>query len=235
MFECGAAHLAIDLDHVAVLRKERERCTASQLAGDDDLEGPIKMSGSQRGFAAVIALAGLLFSPGASASQVCQGNYVTAALLPLPKQITVEVAVHTPTPRNLELANEFLGGVRKTGLAVSGPATIQLHISTLLLSSTSDQPLGSRRDYGTDFSGTQGGIKLRLPDMPSAGITSPPSPSLPPIWSLHVQATIKSTGQTAWFASVRCRMIGPNEKQLAQDLGQMVGRTLGKTTQRQPF
>lgn len=191
------------------------------------------MSGHRCAFAAVFGLIATLMSPGALASQVCQGTYVTAAFQPLPKLVTVEVAVRIPSPRNQELARDFLAGVRKAGVAVSSPATIVLHVSTSLVSSASDQAVGGGRQ--TDFFGTQGGIKLRLPEMPSKGITSPPSSPPLPLRSIRVDATVRSTGQTVWLASVQCQMIGTDEGQLARDLGQLVGKTLGKTTQREPF
>lgn len=201
---------------------------------DDRLCGrPNEMMGKRSAFAAVIGLAGLLLSPGASASQVCQGTYVTAAFHPLPKHITVEVAVRTPSPRTLHLVQEFLKTVRKAGVAVSTPATVVLHVNTSLVSSTADQFEG--RQQRTDFFGTQGGVKLRLPDMPSRGMTSPPSSTPLPLRAIRIEATVRHTGQTSWLASVRCRMIGTDEEQLARDLGQLVGRTLGRTTEQQPF
>lgn len=193
------------------------------------------MSSNCRALAAAIGLTGLLLSSGASATQACQGTYVTAAFQPLPKRITVDVAVRTPSPHNLELAKEFLTGVSKAGVAVSSPATVVLHVSASFRSSTADQSDGSARQPRTDFFGTQGGMKLRLPEMPSTGMTSPPAPPALPFRTIRIEATIRSTGQTAWLASVRCRMVGVDEGQLARDLGLLVGQKLGETTARQPF
>lgn len=191
------------------------------------------MLGNRSAIAAVFGLAGLLLCPAASASQVCQGTYVTAAFHPLPQHIAVEVAVATPSPRNLELVDEFLNGIRKTGVVTATPGTVVLHVNASLASSNADQ--SQARQQRADFFGTQGGIKFRLPDMPSTGITSPPAATPLPVRLLRIEATIRRTGQTAWLASVRCRMIGTDEEQLARDLGQLVGKTLGKTTHRQPF
>ncbi len=185
--------------------------------------------------AMILALAGSALANGASATQTCQGSYITALFQPLPAQVVVGLDVHDRSPRNLDLGKRFLAGVSRSAVAVGEQPNVTLHVSTSRIGQISAQPdRGAVPDY-SEFSGLQGGMQPAMPAMPSNGLLAPRLPPKPPLMFVRVDASVGNSTTVAWVATVQCQMAGTDEGQFAEDLGRLVGSTLGKRTERQPF
>jgi len=184
--------------------------------------------------ATISGLIGMAWTVGATATQTCQGSYTTALLQPLPPHIVVGLDIHDRSPRNLTLAERFLEGVRGAGVAVGAQPNVLLHVNVSHLGETSAKPeRGSVPSY-SEFSGPHGGLEPELPALPSTGLTTPRSPPSPPLMFVRVDATVGNSPRISWLAAVQCKMSGQND-QFAEDLGRLVGNTLGKRTERRPF
>lgn len=184
--------------------------------------------------AALLSLLGTVCAHGAMANQTCQGSYTATLLNPLPKQVVVGLDVRVGSPRNRQLADRFLAGVRNAGVAVGTQPNVLLHITTSRLGDTSSRPsAGARRKY-PESSGLVGAQPV-LPPLPSTGLTAPRSASTPPLLFMRVDATVGNASRVSWLAALQCRMIGSDEGQLAEDLGQVVGKALGHRIERQPL
>lgn len=170
----------------------------------------------------------------AGATTACQGTYTTALLQPLPKTVSVNVEVRDRSPRNLGLMRRFLDGARDTGAKIATKPTVLLHISTQRLGKSESSPGQAAVSGYQELAGMQGGPQMALPDMPSSGFVARTRPPPPPLLFIRVDATPAGSQRIAWSASIQCQLNG-SEDQLAEDLGRLVGSTLGERTERRPF
>jgi hypothetical protein len=170
----------------------------------------------------------VILASAAAAMPTCDGTYSAMALRPLPAHIVVGLDIHDRSRRNLMLAERFLAGIRKAGVAVGPAPTVLLHVG----SSSFNGPLAGAegrmdRNY-PEFSALQGGRQLGLPAIPDTRFGTPrPVPSPPPL-SLRVDATEGQMARISWTAVVQCRRTGSDEGALAEDLGRVIGGALGR-------
>jgi hypothetical protein len=111
-----------------------------------------------------------------------------------------------------------------------------LHVKTSRLGETSSG--NSRREEQTysELNGLAGGgMRPELPPMPATGIRTSPSAPTPALLVLRVDATVGKSARAAWIASVQCQMTGSDEGVVAQELGRVIGGSLGKRVERQAF
>jgi hypothetical protein len=178
--------------------------------------------------AAVEILAVALAGP-AAAMTTCEGTYSAMALLPLPAAIVIGVDVHDRSPENLRLAERFLAGIRKAGVAVGPEPNVLLHVGT----SRYNLPLGSREARNLpELSGLQGGVEVGLPAMPDTRFGTPRAVSSPPPLNLRVDATEGQKPRISWTAVVQCRRTSADNGALAEDLGRLIGGALGRRIDR---
>lgn len=183
----------------------------------------------------VLGLSVTSWTNAAIAAGSCQGTYAATLLQPLPAQVGVGLDIRDRSPRNLQLAERFLTGIREAGIAVGTQPNVLLHVTVSLLGDVSSRlSRGAEQSY-SDLSGIHGGTQLSLPALPSTGLTAPRSPPPPPLLFLRVDATEGKASRISWIASVQCRMIGSDEGQLAQDLGRVIGSVLGQRVERRPL
>ena len=182
-----------------------------------------------------LALVVMALSHQATATETCQGSYATALLHPLPPRMVVGVDIHNRSPRNVELVERFLAGVRDAGVAVGAQPNVLLHISASTLGQASDQSNRGKAQSQSEMFGLQGGLQPGLPALPSTGFAASRSPPAPPLRFFRVDATAGPSTSIAWTASVQCQMFSSDEGQLAEDLGRVVGSALGERTERRPF
>ncbi len=135
------------------------------------------------------------------------------------------------------LADRFLRGVREAGIAVGQDANVLLHVSTSRLGETSSGATRNAERTYSELGGLAGGgMRPQLPPMPATGMRAARSaPTAKPLLVLRVDATIGKDKRFAWIASVQCRMTGSDEGGVAQELGRVIGGTLGKRVERQAF
>jgi hypothetical protein len=199
------------------------------------MEGELKRHRTATRNATVLVGSVMVWCGAASATPGCQGTYTAASLRPLPARLVVDLDIRDRSERNLMLADRFLGGVREAGIAVGQDANVLLHVKTSRLGETPSGP--SRRAERTypELGGLAGGgMQPELPPMPATGMrTSRSAPTAPPLLVLRVDATVGKG--TAWVASMQCRMTGSDEGGVAQELGRVVGGSLGKRVERQAF
>ncbi|HME20175.1 MAG TPA: hypothetical protein VKI44_02215 [Acetobacteraceae bacterium] len=185
----------------------------------------------------VVAILGVMAAAGvgANASPTCQGSYTAALLQPLPPHVVAGLDVSDRSPRNLDLAERFVTGLRNAGVAVGTQPNVVLRVTTSSLGQDSAQSdRGSVPDY-SDFAGLHGGLQPTLPTLPSMGLTASRSPPAPPLMFVRVEATVQGATRISWVASVQCQMIGSSEADFAEELGLVIGSALGERTERRPF
>jgi hypothetical protein len=183
----------------------------------------------------VLGLIVICWTNAATAAGSCQGTYAATSLQPLPARVNVGLDIHDRSPRNLQLAERFLTGIREAGIAVGAQPNVLLHVSVSLLGDVSSrQSRGAEQSY-SELSGIQGGAQPSLPALPSTGLTARRSLPPPPLLFLRVDATEEKASRISWVASVQCRMIGSDEGGLAQDLGRVIGSALGQRIERRPL
>ena len=157
----------------------------------------------------------------------CEGTYSAMALRPLPAAIVVGIDIHDRSPENLRLAERFLAGIRKSGVAVGPGPNVLLHVGT----SRYNLPLGGAGRGARnlpELSNLQGGMEVALPAMPDTRFGTPRPVASPPPLNLRVDATEGQKPRISWTAVVQCRRLGADNGALAEDLGRLIGGALGR-------
>ena len=187
--------------------------------------------------AALLAASVMAWGSGASAAPSCQGTYAATSLQPLPERVVVDLDIRDRSPRNLTLAERFLGGVREAGVAVGQDANVLLHVSTSRLGGTSPGATrGAEQTYSELGGLAGGGMRPRLSPLPTTGMrASRSAPAAQPLLALRVDATEGKNTRIAWIASLQCQMTGSDDGDVAQELGRVIGGMLGKGVERQAF
>jgi hypothetical protein len=186
-------------------------------------------------FVATLAVVGMALSHQAIATETCQGSYATALLHPLPPRMVVGVDILDRTPRNVDLSQRFLAGIRDAGVAVGAQPNVLRHITASTLGKASTQSGRGTAQSQSGMFGLQGGLQPGPPALPSTGFAASRSPPAPPLLFFRADATAVPSTRVAWIASIQCQMTSSNEGQLAEDLGRVVGSALGERTERRPF
>ena len=185
----------------------------------------------------LLAASVMVWCGGASATPSCQGTYAATLLQPLPERMVVDLYIRDRSRRNLMLADRFLRGAREAGIAVGPDANVLLHVSTSRLGETSAGAARGAEGTYSELGGLAGGgMRPELPPMPATGTrASRPAPTAQPLLVLRMDATVGTDTRSAWIASAQCRMTGSDEGDVAQELGRVIGGTLGKKVERQAF
>ena len=188
--------------------------------------------------AVLLAASVMAWGSGANAAPRCQGTYAATSLQPLPERVVVDLDIRDRSPRNLMLADRFLKGVREAGVAVGQEANVLLHVSTSRLGETSSgTPRGAERTYSELGGLAGGGMRPRLPPVPTTGMkASRSAPAAQPLLALRVDATEGKNTRIIWVASLQCQITGrPDDGGVARELGRVIGGALGKRVERQAF
>ena len=171
----------------------------------------------------------------AGALSTCQGSYAATSILPLPGKLQVDLDVRDRSPRNVRLAERFLAGVREVGVAVGGgQPNVLLHVSTSQLGGTASRASRGLETNYPELTGLQGGSQGSMQALPSTSV-GPRTATQQPLLSLRIDATAGSDARVAWIASIQCRMTGSDEGRLAQELGRVIGSSLGQRVERRPL
>jgi hypothetical protein len=186
-------------------------------------------------FAVMLGLFGLVSTGAANATATCQGSYATALLEPLPPHIVIGLDIRDRSPRNLERSERFLTGLRNAGVSAGSQPNVLLHISSSRLGEVETWTNRGPVQSYSELPGLHGGLQPRLPALPSQGLATPRSPPPPPLLYIRIDAKVAGSPRIAWLATVQCQMTGLDEGQLSEDLGHLVGSTLGQRTERRPF
>lgn len=179
-----------------------------------------------------IALIAIAWSGSALAMGSCRGTYAAFLLHALPARPVVALDVRDASPRNQGLADRFLAGMREAGIATGTDPNVTLHVTSSQIIETAGGSGRRPERRAAGLSALQSGNLRSRPAMPSNRITAPAPGRAPPMLDLRVDAIRRNESRVSWFASVQCRATGTDRGQLAQDLGRVIGRALGKRIER---
>jgi hypothetical protein len=166
-------------------------------------------------------------SPAAMAMQSCNGTVAATALQAIPEHPTVGLDTRDNSPDTQKLAQGFIAGLRLAGVAVESKPNVLLYVTGSMLDDGSGRGGGSARTY-SNLSVFNSGKMPALPPMPSEPLRGARTPPSLPMLSIKAQATVSGSDRVAWVALIQCKRTGPNDGQLATELGQLVGGILGK-------
>jgi hypothetical protein len=143
---------------------------------------------------------------GAYAIDTCRGTYSASLIHPIPSPNVVQYESETNDPAALtELGAHFLEGLRRGGISTTGQPRTRLYVVTIV----------------TPPSGTSSG-----PEDQSAGSAS-----------LTMTATLRNiqTAETIWVGSLSCTVLTDDQDRVAETIGEILGRAVGKDFSSQQF
>jgi hypothetical protein len=161
------------------------------------------------------ALVGGALISGAHAAGSCSGTLGTALLHPLPNPVTVALQTSVDDSANPVLAQRFVDGLQRAGVAVSPQGNMTLSLTVSLVPSASASSAVGGTYKGFDWvSGEQA---------PGQG-TSIRSANL----SLSVTLTDNTQSTQSWIATAQCVVQTDDSGALAEDIGEVIGRNIGQ-------
>lgn len=177
-----------------------------------------------------VAFACLAGAPAAWAMASCSGSYAAALLSALPQPLVVRLKIFDDSPRNLDLAARFTNGLRQSGISVDGTPTAQLALTVSLSGGNAAAAPVPSSDF-TNFEWA-GGLNQSSPDQTKFGAAPAPGPQ-----TLLMRAELRRSADApvAWVGTLQCSVQTGDTRQLAYDLGTIVGGALGKRSERTPF
>jgi hypothetical protein len=180
---------------------------------------------------------GIVHTMPAAAMESCTGQYSAAALSPLPTPVLVSLDLSGSTITSPDLAQAFTRGMQDAGQPMQGPSNAILTLSWSVTGQggagnggafTGSNTAGWSNWSGSNTPWMQGGETAALPGIPSYTMFSPK----PAVQSalLFLRAELRPTGArvAAWIATVQCTIQPVDNKQLAYQLGRLIGGAIGK-------
>ncbi len=185
------------------------------------------------GVAATVLCLAALAPSGTWAMSSCSGQYSAAALKPLPQPTVATIDVFDNSPRNVQLSQALTSGMNNAGLTTAAAGNVRLSVSYTLTGGGGGY--GRRRNsydqWGaqSEWGGMSGGVPMEQPGMPRFGAAPSPGPR-----TLMLRADLRdaTTGLPLWIATIQCQVQTSNDKQLAYDIGTLIGQSAGKRVDR---
>jgi hypothetical protein len=143
----------------------------------------------------------------ALAGDACTGTYMTTQMQVIPIPVTVRLAQE---PENPALATPFLDGLRDGGSRIDPASALQMTLAFTLTTA------GGAQVYNNFSWADQAG---QFVNVQAAAV--------------EMTAQVMDTNSYAyvWAASASCKVQVSDAKQVAYELGRLVGRTLGRDVQ----
>lgn len=196
---------------------------------------------------AVVAALSLAAPRLAAAMDSCAGTYSATLLSPLAAPTVVALNVSDSSDLTARLATAFTTGMQDAGVTVTGTPTVSLRLSYSvvgqgggsvpggpLINPASDAQTGWSSWSGGQNEALQGGITLALPDIPSADMFNPQTPTQSGLLMLRAEAR-NADGQTpVWIAMLQCTVQTTDAVMLARQLGYLLGGAVGKEVSKAP-
>jgi hypothetical protein len=158
-------------------------------------------------------------APAAHAAQDCTGTIGTALLHPLPAPLVVAAERQLEDTANPALSQRFAQGLQSAGVQIgkTGNVTISLSAEVTPPNPASAAPTAPARTY-SNFDWMSG-----------EGVTQGQHPALQGLQlTLSAQLTDNQTATISWLATISCTIQTNDAGALAEELGQEIGRTVGK-------
>jgi hypothetical protein len=160
------------------------------------------------------------------ADGLCQGSVTGSVLAPLHKPIAASIVTPVGERANPTLTQRFLEGVQAAGVAVvqDGQGNTSLNMTFTVTPPSNGGP-GSA-------AGTYKGFGWMSGETIPGGAGSSMRGS---ILALTVEATNTATQSLAWVGTFQCTIRSDDAASLAEDLGRVVGRSLGNSISERSF
>ena len=171
-------------------------------------------------------LVSVAFGPAAHADNVCAGNISTSVLQPLRTPVTISVETPISSDANPQLGQRFLAGVQNGGVTVmpSGQGTTLLDM-TFEVTPSANGGAGPRGGAYKDFSWVSGEAAPGGGQWTLSGATV----------SVSIEATDIASQSLAWIGTVQCTIKVNDAGAVADDLGTVIGRWLGRQANSKAF
>lgn len=165
-------------------------------------------------------------SPAAYADDLCAGNIAATVMQPLRTPVVVSVETPIGSDANPQLAQRFLNGVQGGGVAVApaGQGTTLIDM-TFRVSPSASGGAGPAGGAYKDFSWVSGEAAPGGGQWTIRGATV----------SVSIEATDIATQSLAWIGTLNCTIKSDDAGAVAQDLGFVIGRWLGRPTEGRAF
>jgi hypothetical protein len=163
----------------------------------------------------------------------CSGTYAATLLRPLPAPLVVGLVLRDDSPRNVDLASRFTAGMQQAGIAVTGVANMQLTLVVTLSDNSGFGDAAPAPQSDGSFGWWNGGVDRQLPDASRfGGSRQTPGPV-----TVRLRAELRPSlaDPVAWVATLRCTMQGSDERQLAYDIGTVIGGAIGRRVEQTSF
>jgi hypothetical protein len=175
------------------------------------------------GVLCVTVLAGVCLSSAAHAQKGCAGTIDGTVLQPLanPTIVSFETAVNSAA--NPALFQQFIAGLQRAGVATASNGQGNTLLSlTFTLAPSAAGGSGPAAGHYSDFSWASGETA------PGAGQWNIRGAVL----SLSAEATDTRSQSLAWIGTLKCTVMVADPNVVAEDLGDIVGRSIGRPKER---
>lgn len=160
-------------------------------------------------FMAASAAFWLVFCQGAYAMDTCRGVYAASLIHPLPSPNVVQYEPETNDPDTLtDLGTHFLAGLRRGGVLTSGQPNTRLYVIAIVTPAS-----------GTPSEQTGAGP---AEDIPASAETVS--------GTLDLTLTLRNiqTTDTIWVGTLSCTILTNDRMRVAETIGELLGRAVGK-------
>ena len=160
----------------------------------------------------------------ALAASACTGSLATSLIHPLPASLSVTLETSPDDTANPALARQFVAGLRRAGVTVSKQGSVLLSMSVTVVPSAgaAGGVGGTYKGFGW-VSGEQAPTPGHGPGIRSANL------------SMSITLTDTAQSTLSWIASVQCKVQTDDSGAVAEGLGEVIGRSIGKNFDRRPI
>jgi hypothetical protein len=164
----------------------------------------------------IALLAALVCCPAAYAIDTCRGTYSGSLIHPLPLRNVVQYEPESNDPDALtDLGMHFLAGLQRGGVVTTGQPNTRLYVMAMVT---------------PPFAGTD-----RRNRTHQALHTSAAAEMAPGTLDLTLSLRDIRTADTIWVGSLSCRILINDRLQVAESIGELLGRAVGKDFASKPF
>jgi hypothetical protein len=151
----------------------------------------------------------------------------TSLIHPLPSPLTVAMQTSVDNSPNPALARQFVNGLRQAGVTVSDQGNLMLSLTVTVV------PAASAVSAARAVGGTYRGFDW------TSGEQAPAPGQGPGIRSANLSMSITLTDTTqstlSWVATLQCKVQSNSSTTVAEYMGEVIGRSLGKSIDRISF